>query len=401
MRAPSLRCEIGERLDAARRIDRSRAQQLGQFMRRGKVEAAIGSAREPRDLAERLLGDRVVALLKHEGRHAEQPELAGRGRQIVDRFFHRVADIDQRRHLALVALRARVAQHLADLRMAALASDARHQVAEAGAVRDPARGAAFVQAAEIDELHVEPADRSQPRGTSRPAACRRYPRSAAGSWWRRARRSAGRAGRPRSAAQACGRAERTRRSRRAGDVAAGSLRVSRGRGGGLVAFVAIGLVAGIISRLRPIRWHPGVRRNGAVRAGSSHQVVGFERLVLRGDPFGARRRTPPPLLVDRQFQLLDQLAHLLPGGQMRQVRPRAERRLVEVVERGQAAAGRTRGTPRARKTLRSARKPRRSPSRSRHSPTIFLLREPSSARRLRTTIQSVSPPSTMRRWRRA
>jgi hypothetical protein len=35
------------------------------------------------------------------------------------------------------------------------------------------------------------------------------------------------------------------------------------------------------------------------------------------------------------------------------------------------------------------------------SPTIFLLRELMGERRLRTTIQSVEPPSTIRRCRRA
>ena len=64
-------------------------------------------------------------------------------------------------------------------------------VVERARVDHPARGAAFVEAAEIDELHVEAADSA--------AACehlalqlgRRDPRSAGGSWWRRARKSAG------------------------------------------------------------------------------------------------------------------------------------------------------------------------------------------------------------------
>ena len=134
---------------------------------------------------------------------------------------------------------------------------------------------------------------------------------------------------------------------------------------------------------------------------SSMQIVGLERLVLRGEPLGARRGAAAALFVDRQLERLDQRAHLLPRGQVRQVRPRCRASPRRACRARSARAGRTRGTPRARKSLRSARKPSRSPSRSRHSPTSFLLREPSSARRLRTTIQSVSPPSTMRRWRRA
>jgi hypothetical protein len=45
--------------------------------------------------------------------------------------------------------------------MPADAGDASHQVAEPGAVRNPARGAALAQPAEIHELHVEPADRAR------------------------------------------------------------------------------------------------------------------------------------------------------------------------------------------------------------------------------------------------
>jgi hypothetical protein len=44
------------------------------------------------------------------------------------------------------------------------------------------------------------------------------------------------------------------------------------------------------------------------------------------------------------------------------------------------------------------RQPARAAARS---PTSFLLREPSEDGRLRTAIQSVSLPSTRRRWRRA
>ena len=61
------------------------------------------------------------------------------------------------------------------------------------ALRHEARRPAFGEAAEIDELHVEPAERRGRPGTFSPAGRRRGPRSAAGSWWRRARRPAARA----------------------------------------------------------------------------------------------------------------------------------------------------------------------------------------------------------------
>jgi len=50
-----------------------------------------------------------------------------------------------------------VLEHLADLGLAAAAVDLAHERGEAGAVRDEAGGAAFAEAAEIDQLHVEPA----------------------------------------------------------------------------------------------------------------------------------------------------------------------------------------------------------------------------------------------------
>ena len=52
-----------------------------------------------------------------------------------------------------------MAERAADLRVAAAAVDARHQPGERLGLADPARGAAFAEPAEIQELHVEPADR--------------------------------------------------------------------------------------------------------------------------------------------------------------------------------------------------------------------------------------------------
>ena len=52
-----------------------------------------------------------------------------------------------------------MAEHLADLRVAALARDLAHQPRQRVGIADPFRRLALVEAAEIDELHVEPADR--------------------------------------------------------------------------------------------------------------------------------------------------------------------------------------------------------------------------------------------------
>src|SRR5262249_12158736 len=66
-------------------------------------------------------------------------------------------------------------------------------------------------------------------------------------------------------------------------------------------------------------------------------VVQVERLVDGGEPFGARCRPPPALLVDGQLEGLEQRPHLLPRRHMRQVRPGAEGGLVHLVEGREAA----------------------------------------------------------------
>ena len=66
-----------------------------------------------------------------------------------------------------------MAEDLADLGMAAAAIDPLPSARQPFRLRHPSRGAAFGEAAEIDELHVEAADRSRLRGTCRPAARRR------------------------------------------------------------------------------------------------------------------------------------------------------------------------------------------------------------------------------------
>ena len=63
---------------------------------------------------------------------------------------------------------------------------------------------------------------SRPRGTCRPAARRRYPRSVAGSWWHQARRSAGRACLRRRRGRASAPSARRRRSPAARRPAPGS-----------------------------------------------------------------------------------------------------------------------------------------------------------------------------------
>src|SRR4051812_30041687 len=66
-------------------------------------------------------------------------------------------------------------------------------------------------------------------------------------------------------------------------------------------------------------------------------VVEVQRLVDGGKPLGPGGGAPSAALVERQAQGFEQRLHLLAGGEVRQIGPRPERRLVEVVEGGQPA----------------------------------------------------------------
>ena len=86
-------------------------------------------------------------------------ELAGTRAEVVDILLHAVADIDEGIDTLPAALsRTGVRQHLADLGVAAMAGDRVISRASASGSRDPSRRAAFTEATEIDQLHVEAAD---------------------------------------------------------------------------------------------------------------------------------------------------------------------------------------------------------------------------------------------------
>lgn len=63
----------------------------------------------------------------------------------------------------------------------------------------------------------------------------------------------------------------------------------------------------------------------------------LDRPVERGEPFGASKGAAAAFFVNRQTQGGEERLHLLARGDVRQVRPRAERHLIDVVERGEAA----------------------------------------------------------------
>src|SRR5438445_222472 len=96
--------------------------------------------------------------MEHESLDAEQPELTGDRAEIVEPLLHGIADKDQRADPAGFCLVADVAEHLADLSVAAAAIDFRHERGEPLPARDETRGAALAEAAEINQLHVEAAE---------------------------------------------------------------------------------------------------------------------------------------------------------------------------------------------------------------------------------------------------
>ena len=63
----------------------------------------------------------------------------------------------------------------------------------------------------------------------------------------------------------------------------------------------------------------------------------FERLVDLVEPLGTVGRAAAAAFIERQFQLAQQAGDLLARGQVAHARTGAERRLVEVVERGETA----------------------------------------------------------------
>src|ERR1700759_3148714 len=69
----------------------------------------------------------------------------------------------------------------------------------------------------------------------------------------------------------------------------------------------------------------------------AEDVVGFKRLVDLGEPFGTVGGAAAAAFVERQFQLMQQAGDFLARRDMPHSWPGSECRLVEIVERGQAA----------------------------------------------------------------
>ena len=110
----------------AGRVNGNRFQQIPQLCRAGRVKATVRPAGQSGDLSKCHFGDGLGAFLEQEHRNAHDPELAGNATQIVNVFFHAVADEHQGTHSAACSFRKRVTKHFLNLGVAAQTGDAGH-----------------------------------------------------------------------------------------------------------------------------------------------------------------------------------------------------------------------------------------------------------------------------------
>ena len=68
----------------------------GELVSGARIKATVGAMGQARDLAKRLLGDRIIALLEHKSGH---PKFACGMAQIVELLLYRITDEDQRLYL--------------------------------------------------------------------------------------------------------------------------------------------------------------------------------------------------------------------------------------------------------------------------------------------------------------
>ena len=90
--AAALPGQIFQRPPAAGGEYRHRAEQLLEGAGGAGIETAIGAVGQAGDLPEGKSGERVVSLVEHERRHAENAELAGKRSEGIDIFLDAVAD---------------------------------------------------------------------------------------------------------------------------------------------------------------------------------------------------------------------------------------------------------------------------------------------------------------------
>ena len=150
----------GQRRVAACGIGRRRAQKRREPRGGARVEGAVSPAGQAGDFAERAPRRRILSLLEHERLHAEERELAGEAASVSG--FSSIASPMKTSAptLARLASSRAWASTSPDLGRSAAHVDAAHELREPLPAGDEVRRPAFVQAAEIDELHVEAAERA-------------------------------------------------------------------------------------------------------------------------------------------------------------------------------------------------------------------------------------------------
>src|SRR5262245_17927835 len=118
------------------------------------MDAIAGLGDGPKD----MLGSGGIALLKHEHRQSELPEIVREGNQLILLLLAGVTDEDECRDFEQIGLALGVGQNLTDLRVPGAAVDPGHKTGEVIGFRDPFRGAALAPVPVIDQRPAEPAD---------------------------------------------------------------------------------------------------------------------------------------------------------------------------------------------------------------------------------------------------
>ncbi len=103
--------------------------------------------------------NRVVALVKEEDRDSAKAQFAGELAEPINLLLHRVADKDEGVDPLPLGLGEGMGEHPLDLGLAAETGDRAHHPVQIGGIRHPPARLAFVEAAVINELDVEPAER--------------------------------------------------------------------------------------------------------------------------------------------------------------------------------------------------------------------------------------------------
>jgi hypothetical protein len=145
---------------SASSVDSHSSEQLGELLGSTWIEPAIGALGQLGDLPKHSFDLSICPFLEHERGNAGFAQGSGIMGEIVRVLLHSVTDENQGLRFEKLALAPSVGEHLADLGMTHAAIDAFHESGEVFGLGDPAGGAAFGEAAIVDQLDAEPTDTS-------------------------------------------------------------------------------------------------------------------------------------------------------------------------------------------------------------------------------------------------